>query len=165
MIITMKKLSDLHYTEYEECKLDIYLPDNENFDTIIYFHGGGIEAGDKADLCYTEIAESVAGNGFCFVSCNYRMYPKAKFPDFLEDEANAVAFIKKHIKNFGGNGELYISGQSAGAWISMMLCLNNKYLESVGIKNDEIKGWIIDSAQQTTHFNILRERGSDLILR
>lgn len=57
------------------------------------------------------------------------MYPTAKFPEYLEDAAAAVAWAKAHIQEYGGNGELYVSGQSAGAWISMMLCVNEKYLK------------------------------------
>ncbi len=33
------------------------------------------------------------------------------------------------------------------------------YLGKHGIKTSDIAGYIIDSAQMTTHFNVLRERG------
>ena len=158
----MKKIENIEYSKKHNEKLDVYLPDEKGFITVIYFHGGGIVAGDKADSFYVEIAERFAENGYAFVSVNYRMYPNAKFPDFLEDAAEAVAYTKKHIPEWGGSGEVMISGQSAGAWMSLMLCLNKKYLNAVGIDPSEISAWLIDSAQTTTHFNVLKyELGED----
>ena len=159
----MKKILDIQYSEPSICKLDIYLPDEQSLGTIVYFHGGGFECGDKADKSYVEIAEDLTKKGYGFVSANYRMYPAgAKFPQFLEDAAQAVAWAKAHIAEYGGSGNLYVSGQSAGAWLSAMLCLNGEYLKTVGVDPLEIKGWIIDSAQMTAHFNVLKyELGCD----
>ncbi len=75
----------------EECKLDLYLPEGDNFDTIVYFHGGGLEGGHKDDYYYVDMAKSFAKNGYGFASVEYRKYPNAKFPDFLEDCALATA--------------------------------------------------------------------------
>ena len=158
----IKTYLELCYNRQTKCCLDMYLPSLRGFKTIVYFHGGGLEAGDKADKNYVEIAKRFAECGYGFVSVNYRMYPTAKFPEYLEDAAEAIAWVKTHIQEYDGNGELYVSGQSAGAWISLMLCLNKEYLNAVGISPMEIKGWIIDSAQTTSHFNVLkRETGSD----
>ena len=93
-----------------------------------------------------------------------RKYPNAKFPDFLVDSAKATAFVQKFTKDYGANGELIISGQSAGAWLSLMLCLNKTYLANEGIDSEEVKGWFIDSAQTTSHFNVLvHEKGESEI--
>ena len=67
--------------------------------------------------------------GYAFASVEYRMYPTAKFPDYLEDCASATAFVKAFVQEKGGNGEMVLSGQSAGAWLSLMLCMDRKYLE------------------------------------
>ncbi|MGN1053387.1 MAG: alpha/beta hydrolase, partial [Candidatus Scatosoma sp.] len=88
-----------------------------------------------------------------------RMYPSAVFPDFIRDGAKAVKFVAERLKSWGGNGKIYISGHSAGAYISMMLCLDTKYLKDENLTPGDIDGWVIDSAQQTTHYNVLRERG------
>ena len=43
-----------------------------------------------------------------------------------------------------------------------MLCFNKSILESKNIKNEQVLGWISDSAQPTSHFNILKiEQGLD----
>ena len=158
----MKVYQDIAYGPNPENKLDMYLPNQNGYSTIVYFHGGGLESGDKADENYLGVAKSLVEKGYGFISVNYRMYPQAKFPDYLKDGAQAVAWVKAHIDEYGGNGDLYVSGQSAGAWMSIMLCLNEQFLQNVGISPLEIKGWIIDSAQMTSHFNVLKyETGED----
>lgn len=159
----MRILKDIQYVNSgaESQKLDIYLPEGEDFTTLIYFHGGGIVAGDKADDYVGIIAKHLAAKGYALCSANYRMYPSgAKFPDYVEDAAAAVAFIKKNIKKHGGSGKIFVGGSSAGGYLSMMLCYDERFLEQHSITPRDIAGFIHDAGQPTTHFNILRlERG------
>lgn len=157
----MKTLLNLTYCKKYKLTLDVYLPDTINFKTIVYFHGGGLEVGDKSGENTVEIAKAFVKNGYGFVCCNYRKYPKAKFPDFILDGAKVVAFVKQRLSEWGSCG-IIVSGQSAGAYISLMLCLNKKYLLNKKVKPQEICGWIIDSAQTTSHYNVLKyELGED----
>ena len=158
----MRVFKDITYKSDDACKLDLYLPDEDGFETIVWFHGGGLENGDKQQA--ERFVSAIIDAGYGFVSANYRLYTSgAKFPEFLFDAASAVAFVKEKIETYGGQKDkLYISGQSAGAWLSLMLCVNDEYLKSVGIDNKEIAGWIIDSSQTTAHFNVLKyELGED----
>lgn len=98
----MKLIKDICYSKgcYPSQKLDIYIPDSEEFPVFIYFHGGGIESGDKENV--TLVGEYLAKKcGIAFVSCNYRMYPEASYPDFINDAAEAVSYIHSHIKEYG----------------------------------------------------------------
>ncbi|MBP3422475.1 MAG: alpha/beta hydrolase [Clostridia bacterium] len=154
----MRKEENVFYNE--NCAFDAYLPPTNGFSTILYFHGGGFESGDKADETQVELAKSFARLGYGFISANYRMYPSgARFPDFLEDGADAVAFVKKNYCDKLGNGKLYLFGQSAGAWLATMLCVDKQYLAKVGVDGEKIDGWLIDSAQMTSHFNMLKIEG------
>ncbi|MBQ8446525.1 MAG: alpha/beta hydrolase [Clostridia bacterium] len=156
----MKTFLELQYSQKHQEKLNVYLPDGNSFTTVVYFHGGGLQWGCRNKENFVEIAHSFVKQGYAFVSVDYRMYPNAKFPDYLEDGADAVAFVKERIPAWGGNGKMIVSGQSAGAWMSLMLCLDKKYLGGVGIDAEQIDGWLIDSAQTTSHFNVLqKERG------
>ncbi|MBQ7879038.1 MAG: alpha/beta hydrolase [Clostridia bacterium] len=155
----MKVQKDVFYTK--DCALDIYLPDCAEYETVVYFHGGGMENGDKGGV-HEQLGEDFAKAGYAFVSANYRLYPSAKFPDYLCDAAQAVAYAKKHV----GGKKLYVSGSSAGGWLATMLCVNGEYLQSVGLKNADIDGWIIDSSQMTSHFNVQKkETGRDARLQ
>ena len=42
-------ITNIKYGDKDNNLLDVYFPNNKNFQTIIYFHGGGLEAGDKQD--------------------------------------------------------------------------------------------------------------------
>lgn len=139
--------------------LDLYLPESKNFDVFVNFHGGGIEAGDKKDDVF--LIEQLVNSGFAVVSANYRMYPTAHFPEFLEDAAMAVAWVKKNIFQYGNTEKISVGGHSAGAYLSAMLAYNPEYLGAHNIKTTDIAGYVINSAQMTTHFNVLRERGID----
>ena len=153
----MRMFLDLQYSKKHTERLDVYLPDCGDFTTIVYFHGGGLQGGCRNKENFVEIAHSFVEQGYAFVSCDYRMYPNAKFPDYLVDGADAVAFVKENLSTWGGNGKIIISGQSAGAWMSLMLCLDKTYLCGVGLDPLQIDGWLIDSAQTTSHFNVLQK--------
>lgn len=138
--------------------VDLYLPKQSSFDLVVWFHGGGLENGSRKK---PDLAAAVVAQGLGFASVEYRLYPDAKFPDYILDAANAVAYLQKSAVLAGRIKRWFVSGQSAGAYLTMMLCLNPDYLKNAGVLPESISGFIADSAQQTNHFNILRERGMD----
>ena len=157
----MKVISNVCYgkSAHPDQYLDMYIPDKDSFKVFVHAHGGGLEAGDKSSL--EMVGKYMAEQGIAFVSINYRMYPKAVYPQFICDAAEAVWWIHKNIGEYGNCEGIYIGGNSAGAYISMMLCFDNKYLAPYNIPDGVIKGYIHDAGQPTTHFNVLRERGID----
>lgn len=159
--LRMKTIHDVPYDAIGN-KLDIYLPENDTFDTVVFFHGGGIVSGDKADWAYTEIAKEFVQKGYAFVSVNYRLYPNAKFPDYLIDARNAVRYAFDHMGDYGHPSRMIVSGQSAGAYLTLMLALDKKWLHGVSLDPKDISAWLVDSAQITSHFNVIQfEKGLD----
>jgi dipeptidyl aminopeptidase/acylaminoacyl peptidase len=157
----MKKISDIVYGEHEGAEmLDVYLPDSAATSVFVYFHGGGLDHGDKEDAKF--FAPYLCDRGIAVVSANYRMYPDAEYPDFIYDSARAVAWANAYMREKLGCEKLYVGGSSAGGYLSMMLCFDKTYLASAGIDNSIISGYFHDAGQPTTHFNILKkERGLD----
>jgi hypothetical protein len=140
--------------------MDIFFPEVEDFFTIVYFHGGGLVEGDKGDS--HEFVKHLTKLGFAVATANYSLLTEKKFPECVKDAARAVKYVKDNIKSKG----ILVMGQSAGAYLTLMLCLNKEYLKEVGIDNKDIIGWISDAGQPTTHFNILKyERGLDPLLQ
>ncbi len=138
--------------------LDLYLPEgNASGTLLIYFHGGGLEGGDKKDD--SGVYKELAASGTAVVSANYRMYPLAKYPEYIEDAARSVAWSLAHVKEYASYEHVYIGGISAGAYLSMMLHFQPKFLAECGVDEREIAGYIFDEGQPTVHFNVLRERG------
>ena len=117
----MKVFNDICYCNNgsDRNKLDLYIPDCEEFPVFVHFHGGGIESGDKS-CGGKEMGEYLADKGIGFVAVNYRMYPSAVYPDFLRDAAAAVAWTFGHISEYGKCSKIYVGGNSAGGYMSMM---------------------------------------------
>ncbi len=139
----------------ERCVLDMYYPTEvEGFPTIVWFHGGGLRSGNK------EIPEALKNQGVCVVGVNYRLFPKVKAPTYIEDAAAAVAWVFHHIEDYGGDPSLiFVSGHSAGGYLTSMVGLDTSWLEVHGVDANEIAGLIPFSGHTITHFTVREERG------
>lgn len=155
-----KNISYLHPGEtdaykQERCKLDIQYPTNKKeFATLVWFHGGGLEGGEK------HFPKEFLNQGYAVITVNYRLSPRAKNPAYIEDAAEAVAWTFENIERFGGSKDkIYISGHSAGGYLSLMLNLDKSYLAKWGVDANKLAGAFPISGQTTTHFTIRKERG------
>lgn len=139
----------------ERCKLDIYYPANKtDFATIVWFHGGGIQAGNK------EIPEALKHKGVAIVGVSYRLHPKVSAPAYIEDAAAAVAWVFNNIENYGGNAScIFLSGHSAGGYLASMVGMDKRWLASHSVDANSIAGLIPFSGHTITHFTIRKERG------
>ena len=154
----MKKISDIPYLSepHERAYLDIYLPDGDVNGVFVYFHGGGIYAGSK--YLYKGLIPLLEKEGIALVMPNYRLYPNAKFPEYLYDAAAACAWTKAHFGEYAQvkSDRFYIGGSSAGGYITMMLYFDNKYLTTYGASVNDFTGYVFDAGQPTTHFSVLK---------
>ena len=139
----------------QRCRLDVYAPATKKpFSTVIWFHGGGLTQGERS------IPLPFRNQGIAVVTANYRLSPGVKSPVFIEDAAAAIAWTFKHIADFGGDPQrIFVSGHSAGAYLSLMCGLDKQWLGKHGINADQIAGLIPLSPQVITHFTIRDERG------
>jgi pimeloyl-ACP methyl ester carboxylesterase len=147
--------SDSDTYRKERCKLDIYYPTNKKaFSTVVWFHGGGLEGGNK------EIPVQLKNQGFAVVAVNYRLSPRAKNPAYTIDAAEAVAWVKRNILLYGGRADrIFVSGHSAGGYLALMLALDRNYLGQFLLEADSIAAYLPISGQTVTHFTIRKERG------
>lgn len=158
-----EKSADAKLDDYalERCKLDLYVPKGKkNFATIVWFHGGALKAGDKTTEIAVKAAERFAKEGIGFASVNYRLYPKVKFPIYIQDAAAAVAFVQKHIAEHGGNPhKVFVSGHSAGGYLTAMVGVDPQYLAEFDLKPNDLAGFMPVSGQMITHSTVREERG------
>ena len=158
----MKTVFNLNYKD--NLYMDLFLPEQKEFFTVIHFHGGGLIEGDKGDS--HEYCKHLADKGFAVFTANYSLLPNNRFPSFCYDAAEAVKYAIDNISKYGKSKGIIISGQSAGAYLTLMLCFNKEYLSSVGINSEDIFAFISDAAQPTSHFNILKiEKGLNPLLQ
>ena len=148
---------DLKYKE--DLMFDLHLPDSQEFDLFVYFHGGGLCGGRRGGV--EVFASTLAKRNIATATVDYRMYPNAKYPEFIEDCASSIAWLKENISKYGSVKRIFVGGSSAGGYISMMLCFDKKYLNAVGLEPTDIAGYIHDAGQPTAHFNVLKEFGID----
>ena len=139
----------------ERCLLDLSIPEGvKDFPTVVWFHGGGLTGGERS------IPSELERQGIAVAAAGYRLSPKAKSPEYVEDAAAAVAWTFKNIASRGGSPEkIYVAGHSAGAYLSLMVTLDRKWLAAHDIDANRIAGVISDSSQTITHFTVRKERG------
>lgn len=121
--------------------LDIWGPSGllQNLPVVIFFYGGGWEAGNRAD--YGFVGRALAARGFLVVLPDYRLAPKAHFPDFVEDCAAAAAWVQQHIGAYGGDpSRVALMGHSAGAYNAAMLALDPQWLHRAGGSASQLRG-------------------------
>jgi acetyl esterase/lipase len=149
--------------EKSRCFLDLYLPDSqENFPVIVWFHGGSIERGSKDDKSTKRVGTHLSTKGIAMAIVNYRLHPDAKYPAYIQDAAASVAWVKNNIAKYGGNpNAVFVGGHSAGAYLTLMLGLNESYLADFGMGLKDISGLIPLAAQTLTHYTVRKEMGID----
>jgi acetyl esterase/lipase len=93
---------------------------------ILFFYGGSWQDGARGD--YAFIGKLLARQGFVVAVADYRLFPEARFPAFLEDCAAAAQFLLAHGAAYGGDtGAMFLMGHSAGAYNAVMLALHPDY--------------------------------------
>jgi acetyl esterase/lipase len=108
---------------------------------VVFFYGGNWASGERAD--YRFVGEALASRGFVAVIADYRLHPEARYPDFLQDSARAVAWATRHAARFGGDPRrLYVAGHSAGAYNAAMLAYAPAYLAAADVDPAAIRGFI-----------------------
>lgn len=109
---------DIPYSAYgRRGLLDIYRPAHQEITdapVLLQVHGGAWMTGRK-DHQAIPLMQHMAARGWVCVAINYRLSPRAAFPDHIVDVKRAIAWIKEHIGEYGGDPDyIVITGGSAG---------------------------------------------------
>ena len=111
--------------------LDLFTPDENPpapLPVIVWIHGGGWQDGDKRGgldwkpACFTHA-------GFVLAMVNYRLAPAFVYPSFMLDAARAVAWLRVHVGEHGGDPDrIVVVGHSAGSHIAGLLATDPHWL-------------------------------------
>jgi acetyl esterase/lipase len=108
-------------------RLDVYqskLAPPGQAPVMVYIHGGAWMIGEKREQGKPMMYELVARGWVC-VAINYGLSPKATWPDHIVDAKRAVAWVKEHIGQYGGDPAFVaVSGGSAGGHLCALLALS-----------------------------------------
>lgn len=108
---------------------------------IIWVHGGGWNAGTPKMFDF--VGQCIAKNGYRFVSIGYRLSPKNKYPCQIEDVCAGYKAAVKFLTEKGINTErIIVSGPSAGAHLSSILCCGKEVREKFDVDISNAVGFI-----------------------
>jgi acetyl esterase/lipase len=133
---------DVPYTAGgDQQKLDLYLPRQKDFATVVFTYGGGWHRGSRKSV--TPIGEKLQSLGYGCALLSHRLSPKDRFPAQVEDVAAAFAWVKKNIGAKGGDTKrVFLMGHSSGAHLSLLLASDARYLARHQLSPADIAGVI-----------------------
>lgn len=137
------RTTNLEYGGAAPKRLDVYRPRARSgpFPVVVFLYGGRWQHGSRND--YQLLGSAFTQRGFVVVVPDYRMYPDAVFPAWVEDAAQAVRWAHQNIHRFGGDSaQLYVVGHSSGAHSAVMLALDEHYLRDVGLPARAVRGFV-----------------------
>src|SRR5882672_2018153 len=86
--------ADVAYGPLPRQRMGIYKPASvapaAGFPVVVFFYGGSWNRGERAD--YKFVGEALASRGILTLVADYRLYPEVRYPDFLTDCAQALAY-------------------------------------------------------------------------
>ena len=135
--------ANIQYGEQEWQQLDLHIPSavgGSARPVLVFFYGGSWYTGKKEQYFFA--ADAFARLGYLVVIPDYQKAPDAKFPQFIEDGAAAIAWVKNNIGEYGGDpAQVFVAGHSAGAHLGGLLLSDAHYLARYNLKLTDIKGF------------------------
>ena len=141
----MRSYRDIQYAAAPEgvpadrLTLDVFTAEAaEGRPVVVFFHGGGVDGGDKA-AALAKPARFVA-EGYVFVSANRRWVRMPGPGDGFSDSVDAVRWVKDHITEYGGDpSRLFLMGHSAGAALAALLATDERHLRRSDMAPGDIR--------------------------
>ncbi|SDS14793.1 Acetyl esterase/lipase [Nocardioides scoriae] len=120
-------LRDLEYTRGgRRARLDVYRPrgvELHRAPVLVQVHGGAWTMGSKEGQGVL-LMNRMARQGWVCVAMNYRLAPRHAFPTQVVDVKRALAWIREHIADHGGDPDyLVLTGGSAGGHLASLAAL------------------------------------------
>jgi len=119
---------DLSYGEHgRRNRLDIWrradLPADAGAPVLVQVHGGAWTVGEKRGQAHPLMGH-LAERGWVCVTINYRLSPRAHWPDHIVDVKRALAWTRATIADHGGDPSfVVITGGSAGGHLAALAAL------------------------------------------
>ncbi len=131
------------YGEDPRQRVDIYQPlsTGRPAPMVVFFYGGSWTRGERAE--YRFVGEALASHGVIAIVADYRLSPQVRYPQFLQDCAQAVKWAFDHAQELGADpARIHLMGHSAGGYNAAMLALDPRWLGAVGLSPRRLAGWI-----------------------
>ena len=120
------RVPDVPYSEVSgRHRLDVYHRTDKpaGAPTLVQVHGGAWVIGDKKEQGRPLMLHLARQGWVCFAP-NYRLSPRATFPDHLIDVKRAIAWVREHGHEWGADpGFMVLTGGSAGGHLTTLCAL------------------------------------------
>lgn len=108
----------------------------------VYVHGGAWVIGNRRQQGRLTIHELAAAGWLC-ASIDYRLSPRATFPDHLDDVRAALTWLRAHVAEHGGDPSfIVIGGGSAGAHLACLAALEDATLDDAARGGPPLAGCV-----------------------
>lgn len=155
---SFKEILNLSYLEKSEIEVDslqrlnLVLPEEVDNPPLFVWIGGGAWAfvNRHQEMAF---ARKMAAEGIAVASVGHRLSPGlwqdstrvegVQHPAHIRDVAKAFKWLYDNAANYGYDQDrIFIGGFSSGAHLATLLSMDTRYLESLGLKQENIKGFI-----------------------
>ncbi|HMT94083.1 alpha/beta hydrolase [uncultured Thiothrix sp.] len=130
------ELHEQAYGNHARQRMDIYLPKQKHAGKapILFVFGGAWRSGSKEDFLF--VAEALTALGHPVIIPNYRLYPTVKYPEIIEDVAQALAHLEMNATSLLGEPlqPFILMGHSSGAHAAALLATKPPYLQKFKVK-------------------------------
>lgn len=132
---------DIRYGDGEKQKIDVFRCALQSAPTLVYFHGGYWQRGDKS--IYSFIAAPFVETGVNVVIAGYDLCPDVTITRISEEAREAIAYIWRNASELGINAEnISVMGHSAGGHITQMMMATDWPAFGADLPADLIKAGI-----------------------
>lgn len=125
----------LPYGAHPRQRLDLVLPPGAGPMTplVVFLYGGSWQFGARSE--YLFVSRVLAARGFAVAVPDYRLWPEARWPAFVQDGAAATAWLRSPAGRAAGapDGPLFVMGHSAGGYIAAALALDPRWLGATAL--------------------------------
>lgn len=130
-------LKDIEYARAPDraLQLDLYLPDAAAAPLLVWVHGGGWEAGSKAQMPL----EPFIDRGYAVASLDFHPASAARFPGQVHDIKAAVRFLRAEAGRLGYDAtRIAILGASSGAHLAALVGVTAGHPELEGTLGEHL---------------------------
>lgn len=132
---------DIRYGTGEKQKIDVFSCGDAGAPTLVYFHGGYWQRGDKS--IYSFLAVPFVAAGVNVIVAGYDLCPTVTITRISEEAREAMAFIWRNATDLGLNRDrITVMGHSAGGHITQMMMATDWTAFGDDLPHDLIKAGI-----------------------
>lgn len=141
--------TDLKYGDDPHQWLDVYRPGGHHdtpLPVLVLAHGGAWTNGYKEWMGV--FGSAVTSAPAILVTISYRLAPANRYPDPFDDCVAALAWVYRHISEFGGDPvRILVGGHSSGGTLFALVALRADVLERAGLPRGVVTGCLPLSAR------------------